>query len=136
MPLLDHAHIMVERPIIAENMVQWVLEPGKFSTAIVEPESEKKESDDDTEEIPIPFSVLALRAGKSVAGELLVDSVYHGWRRTLKSFSNFTLMSNAVFFMRKRKRIEEEFKNGFEERSFSMITNKFLNTTVQRHLRV
>ena len=40
-------------------------------------------------------------------------------------------MSNVVFFM--RKRIEEEFEDGFEKRSFSIITNKFLNTTVQPH---
>ena len=38
-------------------------------------------------------------------------------------------MSNTVFFM--RKRIDEEFEAGLEERSFSIITNKFLGTTVQ-----
>ena len=35
----------------------------------------------DIEEITISFySVLALHAVRGVAGELLVDPVYHGWR--------------------------------------------------------
>ena len=73
---------------------------GKFTTARVEPVSEKEEFgvdpndevdedpnddfDDDTEEMTIPFSVLALCYDKGVAGELLVDPVYHGWRRALR----------------------------------------------------
>ena len=66
---------------------------------------------------------MALRFGRGVAGELLVDPLYHGWRR---SFPNVTPMYNAVFM---RERIEEEFKDSFEERCFSVI----LNTTVQSH---
>ena len=65
---------------------------GKLSTAGVEPEPEKEdldevqndESDNDAEEMTIRFSVLALRVGKGVARELLVDPVYHGWRRALR----------------------------------------------------
>ena len=66
---------------------------GKLSTAVVELEPEKEdsnedpndESDDDTEEMTIPFSVLVLRTGKGVvARELLVDPVYHRWRRALR----------------------------------------------------
>ena len=40
-------------------------------------------------------------------------------------------MSNAVFFM--RKRIEEDLKVELEERSFSIVTNKFIGTTVEPH---
>ena len=84
MQLLDQAHLRVEKPVIAEIMVECFPEPGKFSNAPVEPESEKEDSDDDTEEMSTPFSVLALCAGKSVARELLVDPVYHGWRGALR----------------------------------------------------
>ena len=35
-------------------------EPGKFSTPLVELDLEKEESDDDSEEMTIPFSVLVL----------------------------------------------------------------------------
>ena len=45
-----------------------------------------------------------------------------------KSFSNPNLMSNAVFFM--RRKLEDEFEQGYEERSFSIVTDKFLNTTI------
>jgi len=38
-------------------------------------------------------------------------------------------MSNAVFFM--RKRIEEDLEVDLEERSFSIVTNKFIGTTVE-----
>ena len=46
-----------------------------------------------------------------------------------KSFCNVTPMSNAVFFM--RKRIEEDLEVDLEERSFSIVTNKFIGTTVE-----
>ena len=91
MPLLDHAHLRVEKPVIDEIMLECFSEPftGKLSTAVVEPEPEKEdypedlkdESDDDTEEMTIPFSVLG---SKGEARELLVDPVYHGWRRALR----------------------------------------------------
>ena len=45
-----------------------------------------------------------------------------------KSFSDVSPISNVVFFM--KKRIDEEFEAGLEERSYSIITNKFLGTTV------
>ena len=80
MPLIDHAHLKVGKPSKVEIMVECFPEPGKFSAPIDEPEPEP---DDDTEEMTIPFSVLALRAGKGVA-ELLIDPVRHGWRRALR----------------------------------------------------
>jgi len=39
-------------------------------------------------------------------------------------------MSNAVFM---RKRIEEDLEVELEERSFSIVTNKFIGTTVEPH---
>ena len=60
MPLLEHAHLMVAKPIIAEIMVECFPEPGKFSTPLVELDLEKEESDDDSEEMTIPFLVLVL----------------------------------------------------------------------------
>ena len=80
MPLLDHAHLMVEKPII---MVECCPEQEKISTPLVELDPEKEDSVDNSEEMTIPFSVLVLRAGRGVA-ELLVDPVYHGWRKVLR----------------------------------------------------
>ena len=48
-----------------------------------------------------------------------------------KSFSDVSPISNVVFFM--KKRIDEEFEAGLEERSYSIITNKFLGTTVHSY---
>ena len=94
MPLQEHAYLRVEKPVIAEIMLECFPEPftGKLSTTVVDPEPEREdldevqndESDDDIEEMTILFSILALRAGKGVARELLVDPVYHGWRRALR----------------------------------------------------
>ena len=47
-------------------------------------EEKDAESDDDTKEMAIPFSVMAAKVGMGVAGELLVDPVYYGWRRALR----------------------------------------------------
>ena len=83
MPLLEHAHLMVEKPIIAEVMMECFPEPGKFSKSLVQDNSGEDVSDDDSEEMTIPFSVLALRAGRGMV-EPLVDPVYHGWRKALR----------------------------------------------------
>ena len=82
MPLVDHAHLRVEKPTKAEIMVVCFPEPGKFIAPIDESAPEP-ESDDDTEEMTIHFSVLVLHTGKGAA-ELMVDPVRHGWRRALR----------------------------------------------------
>ena len=62
---------------------------------------------------------------KNIYGPKLIFAGPH------KSFSEVNPMSNAVFFM--RKKLDEEFEAGFEERRFSLVTNKFLSTTVHPH---
>lgn len=85
MPLTNDAPLIVAKPIKAEIMVKCFHEPltnGFPDTDAVLGNNE--ESKDDTEELKIPFSVLALYMGKGVVRELLVDPVYHGWRRVLR----------------------------------------------------
>jgi len=48
-------------------------EPGKCSAPITEPEVEEEEAGDDSGDISVPFLVLMFRAGRGVAGELLID---------------------------------------------------------------
>ena len=48
-------------------------EPGKCSAPIIEPELEEEEPSDDSGDISVPWSVLVFRAGRGVAGELLID---------------------------------------------------------------
>ena len=90
MPLTNHAPLIVAKPIKAEIMVKCFHEPltnGFPDTdAVLENNNadRNKKSNDDTEELKIPFSVLALYMGKGVVRELLVDPVYHGWRRVLR----------------------------------------------------
>ena len=79
---------MLSKFIIDEIMVGCFPEllTGKFSTAVVEPGTENRDSAESvsTEEMTIPLSDLALHAGNGVARELLVDPVCHGWRRALR----------------------------------------------------
>ena len=71
MPLLEHAHLMVEKPIIAEVMRECFPEPGELSKPLVEVDPEENDSDDDSEEMTIPFLVLALRAGRGMVEPLM-----------------------------------------------------------------
>lgn len=65
---------------------------GKFSSVNTKSDPEKdclddehkNDHDDDSEEIQILFSALAVRADREVAGELLVDPVYLERRRAFR----------------------------------------------------
>ena len=67
---LKHAHLMVEKPIIAEIMVECFQEPGKFSKPLVEVDPEEDECDDDSEEMTIPFLGFSTLPGQGYGGTI------------------------------------------------------------------
>jgi len=92
MPLTSYMEIKLEKPLVDEIKVECFPEAftEKFSSENKEADDNsdfvqsEDESEDDSEESTIPFCVLAANAGRGAAEQLLVDPVYHGWRRSLR----------------------------------------------------
>ena len=101
MLIVTYDHLRVEKPVEDEIKVECFSEAftEKFSSETVKstPESLNSDTcnqdldnelddelDDDNEELTILFCVLAAKPGRGVARVLLVNPVYHGWRRSLR----------------------------------------------------
>ena len=92
MPLTSYNEIKLVKPLEDEIKVECFPEAftEKFSSENKENADSsdtvqsEDESEDDSEESTIPFCALAANAGRDAAEQLLVNPVYHGWRRSIR----------------------------------------------------